>query len=388
MPLAAQDALDHVTESLTFSLFDDKVRTRLSGLADAELYHFDLPAAGLIDSGSDTLFNPRLALFLDLQAGPHVYFFAQARVDCGFDPADHSMEARLDEYALRITPWQDGRFSFQAGQFATVIGRWVQRHLSWDNPFITAPVPYEHLTAIYDTEAPHSVAEFLAANPVEAYEYNPVLWGPVYATGASIAGRIQKFEYAVEIKNAGPSSRPESWTVEDVGFDHPTFAGRAGYRPDLRWNFGVSASAGPYFRPEAAATLPPGTNIGDFRQMLVGQDISFEWHHLQIWAEVWESRFEVPHVGGADTLAWFIETKYKFTPRFFGALRWNQQFFSRVQDELDHSAAWGEDISRIDAALGFRFTAHTQFKLQYSLEHARQRDEFSNLVAAQLTLRF
>lgn len=384
----AEDPLDRVSEALTFSFFDGSVRSRLSGMADAEIYHFDRPAPGLLDTTSDTLFNPRLALFLDIQAGPHVYFFVQARLDRGFDPSDHPLEVRLDEYALRVTPWADGRLNLQAGQFATVMGNWVERHLSWDNPFITAPLPYEHITAISDTEPPASSATFVVVDPAEAYEHNPVLWGPVYATGASVAGRIKNFEYAAEMKNAGPSSRPESWTVEDVGFDHPTFSGRLGYRPDLRWNFGVSGSVGPYFRPEAADGLPLGTNTGDYRQILLGQDLRFAWHKLQIWAEVFESRFEVPNVGDADTLGYYVEAKYKFTPRFFGALRWNQQFFFPLGGPDGGALRWGEDISRIDAAVGFRFTAHTQVKLQYNLQYAAPGDDFSNLIAAQFTLRF
>lgn len=384
----AQDSLDRVTEALSFSSFNDQLRTRISGLADAEFYYFDGAAPGLIDTSENTLFNPRLSLFLDGQVGPYVYFFLQGRIDRGFDPADHPMEGRLDEYAVRVTPWADGRFNFQAGQFATIIGNWVPRHLSWENPFISAPLPYEHLTAIYDSEAPQDIAHFTAFNPAEAYEYNPVLWGPVYATGASVAGRIEKFEYAAEIKNAGPSSRPETWGIGDTDFEHPTFAGRLGYKPDLLWNFGISGSVGPYFRAEAAETLPAGRNIGDYRQILLGQDVRFEWHHLQVWAEVFESRFQVPNVGNADTVAYYIETKYKFTPQFFGALRWNQQFFSPIQNSNNGDVRWGDDLSRVDASVGYRFSAHTQFKLQYSIEHNLPLDQFNHLVAAQFTLKF
>jgi hypothetical protein len=384
----AQDSLDRVTDALSFSSFNDQLRTRISGLADAEFYYFDGAAPGLIDTSGNTLFNPRLSLFLDGQVGPYVYFFLQGRIDRGFDPADHPMDGRLDEYAVRVTPWADGRFNFQAGQFATIIGNWVPRHLSWDNPFISAPLSYEHLTAIYDSEAPQDVAHFLSFNPAEAYEYNPVLWGPVYATGASVAGRIEKFEYAAEIKNAGPSSRPEAWAISDTDFEHPTLAGRLAYNPDLRWNFGVSGSVGPYFRSEASETLPAGRNIGDYRQILLGQDVRFEWHHLQVWAEVFESRFEVPNVGNADTVVYYIETKYKFTPQFFGALRWNQQFFSPIQNSNQGEMRWGDDLSRVDASLGYRFTAHAQFKLQYSIEHNLPLDDFNNLVAAQFTLKF
>lgn len=384
----AQDSLDRLSEVLTFSAFDHQIRSRISGLADIEGYAFDRPAAGLIDSEHSVLFNPRLTLFLDAQAGDHVYLFVQGRIDRGFDPSDRGAEGRLDEYAIRYTPRLDGRINFQVGQFATVIGNWVPRHLSWDNPFITAPTPYNRMTAIYDTEAPSSLAQFVTIDADEFYEYNPVLWGPVYATGGSVAGKIGGFEYAAEIKNAGPSSRPESWNLGHAPFEHPNFAGRIGFSPDLRWNFGASASVGPYYQPEASATLPPGRSVDGYRQILLGQDIRFEWHHFQIWAEAFETRFEVPNVGNADVLSYYLEGKYKFTPQFFGALRWNQQFFARVSDGTGSSVRWGEDIWRVDSALGYRFTSHLQLKVQYSVQQSLQTEDFSDIVAAQLTLRF
>ena len=33
----------------------------------------------------------------------------------------------------------------QAGKFATVVGNWIERYDSWNNPFITAPLPYENM---------------------------------------------------------------------------------------------------------------------------------------------------------------------------------------------------------------------------------------------------
>jgi len=143
------DVFDRLDNALTIAAFGGDLRARLSGTIDIEFYNFQQPAPGLIDSEIDNLFNPRLTLFLDAQLGSQIYFFAQTRVDRGFDPSDHGAQIRLDEYALRITPWQDGRFTLQAGKFATVIGNWVPRHLSWDNPFINAPLVYENVTAIH-----------------------------------------------------------------------------------------------------------------------------------------------------------------------------------------------------------------------------------------------
>lgn len=387
--LAAEDFVDRIDDALTLNAFEGNVRARLSGLVDLEVYRLDLPPPGLIDANHRFLVNPRLSLFLDSQIGSHVYFFLQSRLDRDFDPHDSEVRVRLDEYALRFNPSEADCFDLQVGKFATVIGNFVQRHLSWENPFITAPLPYENLTAISDSRAPANPREFVSGFVLDEDKNNPLIWGPSYATGASVAGKIGKFDYAVEVKNSALDSRPKSWDATEIGFEHPTVSGRLGYRPNEAWNLGLSASDGPYFRPEAESTLPPGRDIGDYRELLIGQDISYAIHHLQLWAEFYEVRFQVPRVGDADTFAYFLEGKYKFTPQFFGAMRWNQQLFATVPDGAGGSARWGHDLWRMDTSLGYRFTAHTQLKLQYSFQDttADSRD-LCHTLAAQFTLRF
>jgi hypothetical protein len=225
--------------------------------------------------------------------------------------------------------------------------------------------------------------------PNEKYEYQPVIWGPNYATGISAAGKIGMFDYAAEIKNSSLSSRPEVWPITRTDFDHPSFNGRVGFRPNEMWTFGFSASDGAYFRPEAMSTLPFGRDIGDYHERLLGQDISFAWHHWQVWAEFFEARFEIPGFTDGDTFAYYLEVKYKFTPQFFAAVRWNQQFFSDVTNMNGDTAPWGRDLWRADIAAGYRFTEHTQLKVQYSF----QRDNYglqnlTQMIAAQFTVRF
>ena len=384
------DFLDRLDTALSISAFHDNLRVRLSGTLDLEIYQFEQPAPGLIDSNIDTLFNPRLTLFLDAQIGSQIYFFAQSRLDRGFDPSDHGAQVRLDEYALRVTPWEDGRFTVQIGKFATVVGNWVPRHLSWENPFINAPLVYENVTAIQDKHAPNSLVDFVSGPYFYGkYAFNPVIWGPSYASGISVSGQLRKFDYAIEMKNASLSSRPESWNVTYNGFEPPTFSGRVGFRPNEAWNFGMSASEGPYFRREAEPTLPPGRNIDDYREFVLGQDASFARRHLQVWAEFYEARFEVPRVGNADTFAYYIEAKYKFTPQLFGAIRWNQQLFGTIGDGYGHNVRWSPDLGRIDIAAAYRFTPHTQLKLQYGFQHETSSPGDDNhLFAAQFTIRF
>jgi hypothetical protein len=384
------DFLDRVDTALSISSFQDNLRARLSGTLDLEIYHFEQPAPGLINSSIDTLFNPRLTLFLDAQIGSQIYFFAQSRLDRGFDPSDNGAQVRLDEYALRVTPWKDGRLTVQIGKFATVVGNWVPRHLSWENPFINAPLVYENVTAIQDKSAPYSPLYFVYGPYYYGkYAFNPVIWGPSYASGISVSGQLSKFDYAIEMKNASLSSRPESWNVTENGFEHPTFSGRVGFRPNEAWNFGVSASEGTYFRREAESTLPPGRDIDDYREFVLGQDASFAWRHLQLWVEFYEARFEVPRVGDADTFAYYIEAKYKFAPQLFGAIRWNQQLFGDISNPYGGSLHWSPDLGRIEVAAAYRFTPHTQLKLQYGFQHETTGPGDDNhLLAAQFTIRF
>jgi hypothetical protein len=396
----ADDFLDRVDDALTGSWWHDDVRARLSGALDLEGYHFSPPAPGLIRTDQRDLFNPRLSLFLDAQIGPHVYAFVVARADRGFDPGDDGTQVRLDEYAVRLTLGAAGRAGLQVGKFGTVVGNWMPRHNPWDNPFVTAPLPYENLTGVWDTAAARSGRMLLAwagvwPRPTQGgellneYRSIPIIWGPSYASGAAAFGEVGKIDYAVEMKNAALSSRPEVWDVAQTQWQHPTFSGRLGYRPNVSWNLGLSASTGSYLQPPAAPTLAAGHSLDDYREIVLGQDIGFAWHHFQFWSEVYRVRFEIPRVGFADTTAYYLEAKAKFTAQFFGALRWNQQFFGTVRDSDGSLVPWGRDVWRIDLGLGYRFTPHMQFKVQYSWQHEdADLNAGRGMAAGQFTARF
>ncbi len=393
--------MDQLEDSLRVSFFKGAAYARLSGLVDMEGYAVPQPAPGLIDTGRHFLFNPRFTLNLDVQLGRSLYVFAKFRVDRGFDPAERDLQARFDEYAISYKPWAEVPLRIQAGKFASVAGVYAERYESWTNPFITAPLPYENQTPLYDRETPPSAENFLEWRYEASGEYGrlPVEWGPNYTTGLALFGDIGPVSLAAEVKNASLSSPPGAWNIGSHGWQYPTWSGHASWRPNPAWRFGLSASIGPYLRPgaevgesdeyETNSVLPPGKSIGDYKEEVLAQDITFEWRRWQFWSEFFETRFQVPRVGDADTFAYYLEGKYKFTPQLFGALRWNQQVFSSVRDEDGDSSPWGDDIWRIDAAVTYRFTPNLQAKAQYSyLRQSLPAREEENLAAFQLTLRF
>lgn len=389
---AQTEWLDKLDDALYLQTPNGYLRSDLSGLLDLEGYHFDGNPPGMLFGERDNYLNPRLSLYLDTKIGSHLYSLLQVRFDRGFDPgARDGGDARFDEYLLRYTPFDDARLNIQAGKFATAFGAWVGRHDSWNNPFINAPLPYENIVIIADQTPPPSLAAFLArrAKPDQKRSWMPMIWGPSYATGASVFGVAHGFAYALEVKNAGLSSRPSSWDATTVGFENPTVTGRLGVKPNATWDVGASASYGPYYAPTAQTFLPRGTSLGDFNQLTVGPDVTFAWRHWQVWGEAFASRFEVPMVGNVETVAYFLESKYKLTPRLFVAARWNQQMFDKILAPNGQWERWDRDIWRAEAALGYRFDRHLQGKIQYG--HSLQNgpiQQGNNTVAAQLTVKF
>jgi hypothetical protein len=389
---AQLEALDRLDRSLTVDFADGLVRSELSGLFDLEGYGVDGRPPGLLFGDGKEFVNPRLSLFLDTHVGSHLYGFVQLRVDRGFDPrAADTGATRFDEYFLRWTPFDRPWIHLEVGKFATVVGNWVQRHDSWQNPFIVAPLPYENVLAVSDDAAPADAAASLGRRDVadKKAQWLPIVWGPSYTTGAALFGRASDFEAAFEVKNAGLSSRPRAWDGRARGFDDPSFGGRIGWRPDPAFALGASVHDGPYLLEKASTSLPAGRDVGDFDQTTVGADAAYAWRKLQLWSELFLSRFEVPNVGDAETAAWYVEARYRLRPDLFPALRWNQQLFGEVPNGLGDERAWDRDAWRIEAALTWRFDPHAQVKVQYG--YLRQRGDLQQgeqLVAGQLTLKF
>jgi hypothetical protein len=195
------------------------------------------------------------------------------------------------------------------------------------------------------------------------------------------------------VKNAALSMRPTYWNPLERDWADPTASARLGWHPAVPWTFGVSFSSGPYLADDAEKSLPAGRGIGDFRQTVIAGDATFAWRHLAVWAELFASRFDVPIRRGADedadAAAWYVEARYKLTPAWFAAVRWNQEVFGAVPDGRGGEHAWDRDVWRADGAVGWRLGRHVQAKLQYAF--ARQTGELQQgeqLVAMQLTLKF
>ena len=132
-----------------------------------------------------------------------------------------------------------------------------------------------------------------------------------------------------------------------------------------------------------------GRVLEDFKQKTLGWDVSWARGHWQIWNEWIFSAFDVPNVGEVDSLAYYVEGRYKWSPRFFSGFRWGQQIFSEIEDTAGAIQRWDRGIWKIDTSLVWRIDHHVQLKGQYSFSDQNGELEVGQQFAAvQITLKF
>lgn len=367
--------VDHLSQNLTIATPNHNTVARLSGQQYFEYKKF---------------FHPRTTLNFDLQTGSTLYTFARWQLDRGYHPDQkESYHGRLNELAIRITPITGRKFNVQIGQFTTVFGQWIKRHSSWDNAFIRSPLIYDHATGISDRRVNYSTYSLINSSRNSSYDYNPVIWGPAYATGIAFSGIWSTIHWSFEIKNASLMSNPQTWRLSTSGFQNPTVNSRIAWRPDMRWNFGLSTSRGRFPANDITYAIPSGYNRSDYQQEVVMIDISYAHRHLQIWGEWALARYDLPMMQRLYSHAYFIEARYRLTPRFSAAVRWNQQFFSTIHQYAVPVGKWGLETERIDISATYRLSAYTKIQAEmsgYSRSPSTNREQL--VFATRVTLRF
>jgi len=339
-------------------------------------WFFTQPPPGFIQADGHALYAPVVNLMGTATAGKVLDFTVYAMASRGFDPTEAPMEMILNEYFVNVRPFENQLLALRAGAFGTTFGQWNRRYLSFENPLIDAPLPYGWMTSIGDgTQLP--------ANPAAAGQlgrkdkadnvpdWNPIIWGPAYASGFSALGTFPAWQgplvdWAVEVKNASLSSRPEEWAWWDRNMASPTITGRVAIRPDARWTIGGSVSQGSYLI--ADPTVRTGTSIGDpgqYDQTTWGIDLSYAHRWAEIWAEFIWNTFDQPALGDLTSFSWFVEGRINVAVDTWVSARWNSQFYGDLNGE-----SWDNDVQRFDIGGGTRLSESFTFKLQFS--HANE----------------
>ena len=391
---ALEEAIDQLKQFHCVASPDGGFRLNSDFWLTQDFMVFDQPPPPLVQSGQYQTYWPQLNGLLAMEFGQHLSFVALGQVYRGFDPQDQSLSANLSEYFTVIRPLDTDALVVKGGTFATCYGQWVNRHFSFQNPLINAPLMYEGMTTVSDgsaglTATPGRGAFLGRKNKADNVPaWLPIVWGPSYTSGGQLGGTYQGFDYALELKNASLSSRPSEWQFWDKSFADPTLTGRVGWRPDAAWNLGVSGSGGSYLAADPKTTA--AVNAWDATQTVVGADVSWAHGPLELWSEFAWSRWRIPNLEPADATSYFIEGKWKFAQQLWLAGRWNQQLYGDYGTVAPGgTTSWSNDMWRIDACVGWKIDRFVQCKVQYSyLDQQNFQQASPNLFAVQLVVEF
>ncbi len=347
---------------------DDFFRLDLRPSLELVGWASDDPPAALLESDDSFFLAPVFRLDADGAAGEQVFFHATLRADRGFDAVSReSGDLRLDEVFLRWRVAEDQRLNVQLGSFPTVFGGWVAGHDFFDDPFLTAPLPYSQIVGV-PTRNPAAVsAAAIAARaggtapPVSSLakeNWASMIWGPSYGTGASVFGSTEHFDYAAELKNCGLSSHPDSW--QGNGFQDPAITARICWRPDAAWAIGASASRGPWLEDSSA-----GADPSDFQQQALGLDARWAHRDLIFTGELVLTEFETPDAGDLRAAAMFVGGRWKFSPGMWLAARLGGLMADEARGPAGEAVEWQSGVWRAELAAGWQLNAALLLKAGY-----------------------
>ena len=267
---------------------------------------------------------------------------------------------------VRVRPWKDRAFDIQAGRIPTVFGAFARRsYATSDNPLIGYPLAYQYLTNLRADAIPATADDlllmrgrgWLASYPVGSTTPDagvPLISAYRWDTGVEAHGVWRAVDAAVAVTR-GTLAQPR---VEDNNGGNQVSA-RVGVTPVPGLILGVSASRGAFL--DSALQDRYGSGGNPFTQRALGVDAEYSIQYWLVRGEWVQSRWTLPAIAApfiTDPLtanAGYVEARYKFTPRLFGAARVDALTFSDIRGQRIFGglpASWDASVQRIEAGGG------------------------------------
>jgi hypothetical protein len=302
-----------------------QTRSMLLGAVDAELWDTDTGSNLLSRNAGRASALGRLTLWGAIE--PHarlvLYGLVESELGSAVDSAHHELEQAAIRYTL------SRRAIVDAGKITMPLGGFAARRFSWRNALIGKPDAY------------------------------PVL----YPYGATVSGAFSILDY-----RAGVVSLP---MVHEDYSPEPTHAARPvigiGITPFIGVRLGAGYTWGPYLNETLTSSQLDGRKWDSYEQRVMLVDLAASYGYFELFAEAGVSEYDVPRTAEPlEGLAYFVEAKYTFTPRFFAALRLERNDYPFIQPvSPTFWVARRTDFHNEELGVGYRFGANTVLKVSY-----------------------
>ena len=342
---------------------------QISGILDLAHTLNDKPDRYDTQFRGDNAFNTiRSKIFFNNWISDNIGIFTEVWYDDGASTSSGG-DIRLEGAFIVFTNFITPGLNLKVGKFAQPFGTYYLRTYSNKNPLIGAPLIYSYHTAASGSQLSLE-NRFQKDHKASAAVFRqfglPVIYDVCWDTGIELYGAYSRFEYMIAVTNSAISS------IRARNNKGKQIAGRIGFRPTFGLKLGVSYAHAPYlsnnitpYSPdEPAASFPQNFKIEDFKQNAFGIDLEFSRGYLDLHAEYVRNKWDV--IIDEKELAntgWYIEPKYKLTPRLYAAVRYDQMIFDEIGDGEGGKFRWDYDLVRIEGGLGYKISKDITLKI-------------------------
>ncbi len=292
--------------------------------------------------------------------GPRLAFLTELRSE----DAHHVIPYAL---YVRVRPWKARAFDVQAGRIPPVFGAFARRSYGADNPLIGYPLAYQYLTSLRPNAIPRTADDLLqmrARGWRASYPVGDAAPGPGvplvsayrWDTGVQAHAAGERVEGAIAL-TTGTLSNPR------VGDDNRgrQLSARVAWKPIVGLVLGASGARGPFLTSGVEDRVAAVTTRETHTQRALGLDAEYSRDYWIVRGELIESRWTLPGLAAPriDSPLWaraaFVETRYRFTPRFFAAARGDRLTFSPIRGQrlfAGQPTPWDAPVTRVEAGGG------------------------------------
>lgn len=305
----------------------------VEGIVDAEVYETDTGSPVLTQNDGDLAVLGRLQLWTAFQLSPTLQFYAQGQIEADNFDGTGEADADLEQAALRYTRLSAPWLMAEAGKILSPMAAYTERQLSTRNPLIG----------------------------------QPYLYAAAYPWGAKIVGSAGWFDYQAAWIDPDDADLDYGAIEPDRAF-RPALA--AGVTPLTGLRFGLSWTRGPYLNRESNDHLPGGRQWREYKQRALGFDAQFSRGYLELNGQLLRTQYDVPYHGSVpEDSAYWLELKYTWTPRLYGAVRYQRVEATYVGEPEYHY--WYTKTIRfntLEVGLGYRFSPDLLLKVAYQAD--------------------
>lgn len=303
-------------------------RVEIKGLQDLELYKTD-PASLLLSKNDGELAGAgRLRLWAAAEFMPGFQGLILGELEGGKATGESGTSAAIEQAFLRYTSTR-AHLMVDAGRVVSPVGNFSKRYLSNVNPLISGPASYD----------------------------------VVYPEGVVVTGTLSWFDYRAAVIDRPLSNA--NYAPEGDRSWRPTV--EVGFTPVIGLRIGAYATQGTYLGEGIGWALPAGQGWRRFDQGIAGVTLEFSRGHFELNGDYAFACYAVPTHGElSHGQAWFLEPKYTWTPRFFTAIRIEQNDYPYIQP-IDSTLWIAQNVAfhDVEAGAGWRFTPDLVLKASY-----------------------